>query len=133
MKIPDTMSFDAAAFSEPYAIGMYAVRQAACADDARIGILGAGPIGLSVYFSLKAQGIRAVYMTDRLDYRAAFAARRTSAGEPIRTWLPSSSSNQQAPRLSPPPKSPGRKARTHSSYERYLGMSPMRTSGAMLV
>jgi L-iditol 2-dehydrogenase len=86
MKISESMSFDAAAFSEPFAIGMYAVRQAAAVVGARIGIFGAGPIGLSVLFSAKAQGTGAVYMTDRLDYRVAFALRTGAswAGNPDR-------------------------------------------------
>jgi len=47
-KIPDAMSFEEAAISEPLAIGVYAVKQSIPISGAAIGILGAGPIGLSV-------------------------------------------------------------------------------------
>jgi len=45
-KIPDAMSFDEAAISEPLAIGLYAVRQSIPMKGARVGILGFGPVDL---------------------------------------------------------------------------------------
>jgi len=84
LPLPETVDFDGGAFSEPFAIGMYAVRQSVPMRGASVGILGAGPIGLSVLFAAQAEGARAVYMTDRLEYRAAFACRvgATWAGNP---------------------------------------------------
>jgi L-iditol 2-dehydrogenase len=71
--IPDSLPFDAAALVEPLSIGMYAVRQALPMADARIGILGLGPIGLSVMLPAIAHGAAAVYGTDRIASRCAFA------------------------------------------------------------
>lgn len=73
--IPASMSFDQAVFSEPLSIGVYAVRQSVPMAGARIGILGAGPIGLSVLLPARAQGAAAIYVTDKLDYRLDMARR----------------------------------------------------------
>lgn len=78
LPIPDTMSLDQAVLSEPLSIGVYAVKLSVPMAGARIGILGAGPIGLSVLLPARAQGAAAVYVTDLLDYRLA-AARRAGA------------------------------------------------------
>lgn len=82
--IPDSMSIDQAVLSEPLAIGVYAVKRSVPMAGARIGILGAGPIGLSVLLPARAQGAAAVYVTDLLDYRldAARRAGATWAGHP---------------------------------------------------
>ncbi len=72
--IPDTMSFDEAAISEPLAIGVYAVKQSIPLKGAKIGILGAGPIGLSVLLVALAQGAESVYVTDKIDGRLQVAA-----------------------------------------------------------
>jgi L-iditol 2-dehydrogenase len=76
--IPDAMSTDQAVLSEPLAIGVYAVKQSVPMAGARIGILGAGPIGLSVLLPARAQGAAAIYVSDLLDYRLG-AARRAGA------------------------------------------------------
>lgn len=70
---------DAAALIEPLSIGLYSVRQSPVASGSRIGILGCGPIGLSVLWAAKAAGARAVYATDPIDARLA-AARAAGAG-----------------------------------------------------
>lgn len=67
--IPDRLSFDEAAISEPLAIGVYAVRQSVPMQKARIAVLGSGPIGMSVMLAAKAAGCEKVYMTDRIDKR----------------------------------------------------------------
>lgn len=73
--IPDSMSFDQAAISEPLAIGVYAVKQSIPMQDATVGILGAGPIGLSVLLPSRAQGARRIFVTDKIDARLALAKR----------------------------------------------------------
>jgi L-iditol 2-dehydrogenase len=82
--IPDTVTFDGAAFSEPFAIGMYAVKMSVPMQGARAAILGSGPIGLSVLFAARALGVQSVYMTDKLHDRVLFAraAGATWAGNP---------------------------------------------------
>ena len=62
-----------AVLCEPFAIGVYAVRQAALPSEANIAVLGAGPIGLSCLVAAGAQKAGAVYMTDRIAERVEIA------------------------------------------------------------
>lgn len=71
--ISDTLSFDQAAISEPLAIGVYAVKQSIPMKDAKIGILGFGPIGMSVLLPAIAQGAAKVYVTDKINERLQIA------------------------------------------------------------
>jgi L-iditol 2-dehydrogenase len=84
--IPASMTFEQAAISEPLSIGVYAITLAEVMPGARVGILGAGPIGLSVLIAAREAGASAVYMTDRRDARTkvALAAGATWAGNPDR-------------------------------------------------
>ncbi|MFW5997106.1 MAG: zinc-dependent alcohol dehydrogenase [Lentisphaeria bacterium] len=74
LRIPDEMSFDAAVVCEPLAIGLYSAYQAPVVTDAKIGILGAGPVGLSIMLAAQRQGADKIYVTDKLDYRVTAAA-----------------------------------------------------------
>jgi L-iditol 2-dehydrogenase len=67
------LSFEQATICEPFAIGVYSVKQAYLRKDARIAILGSGPIGLSCMVAAKAEGVKAIYVTDKLDYRVEIA------------------------------------------------------------
>ena len=82
--IPDSISFDEAAIVEPLSIGMYALSLAGPLDGAKIGVLGSGPIGLSVLLPAKAQGASRVYVTDKIDSRLRVAVRAGAdwAGNP---------------------------------------------------
>lgn len=71
--VPDTMSFEQATLAEPLAIGLYAVERSRTPNDARVGIIGAGPIGLSVLHVLRSRGTTAVYITDKIEERLAYA------------------------------------------------------------
>jgi L-iditol 2-dehydrogenase len=72
--IPDSMSFEEAAISEPLAIGVYAVRLAGLSLQGKnIGILGFGPIGMSVLLAAREQGAEKIYVTDKIDSRLAIA------------------------------------------------------------
>jgi L-iditol 2-dehydrogenase len=71
--IPDSMSFDEAAISEPLAIGVYAVNRSIPMQSANIGILGFGPIGMSVQLPAIAKGAGKVYVTDKIDGRLQIA------------------------------------------------------------
>lgn len=64
-----TTSFHQGVLSEPIAIGVYAAKLAGNLDGARIGILGAGPIGASVLLSIRHAGAQKVYVTDKIDAR----------------------------------------------------------------
>ncbi len=72
--IPASMSYDEAALSEPLSIGLYATRLAGEMAGKSVGILGAGPIGLSVLLPARSQGAARLYVADPLDYRRALAA-----------------------------------------------------------
>ena len=73
--VPDTMTLAEAALVEPLSIGLHAVRLGDLAPAMRIGILGAGPIGLSVLLCAKATVPCTVYATDLLPERLAVARR----------------------------------------------------------
>jgi len=74
-KIKDSMTMDQAALSEPLAIGVYAVRQSILMKGAKIGILGAGPIGRCVMLPARTEGAEKIYVTDKIDRRLEEAAR----------------------------------------------------------
>jgi L-iditol 2-dehydrogenase len=78
---------DQAALVEPLSIGHYAVQLSGGLKGKKIGILGCGPIGLSVLLSAQVAGASAVYVTDRLDYRLEAARKQgaTWTGNPDRT------------------------------------------------
>ncbi len=71
--IPAGMTLDEAALVEPLSVGLHAVRLAELPPAARIAILGAGPIGLSVLLCAKAANGYTAYVTDLLDERLAVA------------------------------------------------------------
>lgn len=71
--IEDNMSFTEAAISEPLAIGVYAVNQSIQIKGAAIGILGFGPIGMSVLLPAIAKGAHKIYVTDLIDERLQIA------------------------------------------------------------
>jgi L-iditol 2-dehydrogenase len=72
-KISDTVSMVEAALSEPLAIGIYAVKRSVPMRSAKIGVLGAGPIGFSVFMSALSMGAEKVYVTDKIDARLKLA------------------------------------------------------------
>jgi L-iditol 2-dehydrogenase len=67
--LPPTISFDQAVLSEPLSIGVYAVDQSIPMKKAKIGILGSGPIGISVLLSALCSEAGKVYVTDKIDER----------------------------------------------------------------
>jgi len=74
-RIPGQMSYDEAAISEPLAIGLYAVRQSVPMEGTKVGILGFGPIGMSVLLPALTMGAREVYVTDKIDERLQVAVK----------------------------------------------------------
>lgn len=85
--IPDTMTYDQAANSEPLAIGTYAVNKSLNAKNKKIAILGFGPIGMSVLLPALLKGAKEVYVTDKIDERLAIAGKcgATWTGNPDRS------------------------------------------------
>ena len=72
-KISNTLTYTDAAISEPLAIGLYAVNQSIPLKGATIGILGFGPIGMSVLLSAKAKGGEKFFVTDLVPERLQIA------------------------------------------------------------
>ena len=68
-----TTAPELAVLSEPLAIGVYACELAGNLEGAKIGILGCGPIGLSVLLPALHGGVDKVYVTDKLDERLKLA------------------------------------------------------------
>lgn len=85
-RIADSMTLEQAALAEPLSIGLYAAELASLPDSASVGILGCGPIGLSVLLAVLAQGPFRIYATDTLDVRLDHALRQGArwAGNPDR-------------------------------------------------
>lgn len=71
--IPESMTFDEAAITEPLAIGVYAVKQSGGVAGKTIGILGVGPIGESVLLPSIAGRAHKVFVTDKIDRRLEYA------------------------------------------------------------
>lgn len=63
------ISIEQGVLCEPLAIGVYAVKQAKLVKPTDIAIFGAGPIGLSCLLCARAEGVRACYMTEKIDSR----------------------------------------------------------------
>lgn len=78
------MSLETAALIEPLSIGLYCAQIFVPMPGAQIGILGCGPIGLSVLVCARAMSAGRIYATDRLDYRVDTARRAGAdwAGNP---------------------------------------------------
>jgi L-iditol 2-dehydrogenase len=73
-QIPENLNLTQAVFAEPLSIGLYAVRLSGLLSNQKVGILGAGPIGLSVLTAVHEMSNNKIYVTDKLDYRLEFAA-----------------------------------------------------------
>ncbi|MCM8832870.1 MAG: alcohol dehydrogenase catalytic domain-containing protein [Candidatus Omnitrophica bacterium] len=73
IKIPDGLGYDEGVLSEPLAIGIYSVKlsQIEIGDD--VAILGVGPIGLSILFSVKESGANKIFVSDLIEERLEFA------------------------------------------------------------
>jgi L-iditol 2-dehydrogenase len=99
--IPDDMSFDEAAISEPLAIGLYAVKQSGLGENDNIGILGFGPIGMSVMLPALAFGSKTIYVTDKINDRLN-VARNSGAvwtGNPEKENVPEMINKQESLQL----------------------------------
>ncbi len=83
--IPDHMTYDEAALSEPLAIGMYAVNSSIPMKGVTVGILGFGPIGNSVMLPAIDKGADKIYVTDKVDERVELAKKQGAvyAGNPL--------------------------------------------------
>lgn len=74
-KLPQTVSLADSALIEPLAVGCRGVRLADPAKDARVLIIGPGPIGLSVLFWLRRRGVENIAMLASSGRRKTLAAK----------------------------------------------------------
>ncbi|MCU0457312.1 MAG: alcohol dehydrogenase catalytic domain-containing protein, partial [Bacteroidales bacterium] len=88
---------DHGSISEPLAIGVYSVKKGGDIKGLRIGILGYGPIGMSVMLAAKAEAAGPVYVTDKIDERLAVAAKERAAytGNPLKENIVQSIKKQE--------------------------------------
>lgn len=86
IKLPGNLTLDHGTLSEPLSIGLYSVIKSGNIKGLNIGILGYGPIGMSVMLTAKAEGANAVYVTDKIPERLAVAASEgaTWTGNPLK-------------------------------------------------
>ena len=66
---------DHGSISEPLAIGVYAVKKSGGVKGLKIGILGYGPIGMSVMLAARAEGADSFFISDKINKRLSMAKR----------------------------------------------------------
>jgi L-iditol 2-dehydrogenase len=83
--LPPQLSVEEGVLVEPLSIGYYALQFLKKNSMSKIGILGVGPIGLSVLLIAQQQGIEEIFITDKLDYRLTFAQKNGAffCGNPL--------------------------------------------------
>ncbi|MCX5820039.1 MAG: alcohol dehydrogenase catalytic domain-containing protein [Deltaproteobacteria bacterium] len=81
-----SLSLDALCLIEPLSIAVYSLKYAFPLDGKNIGILGLGPIGLSVLISARAYNSGNIYVTDKIDSRCKLSENHgaTWTGNPLR-------------------------------------------------
>jgi L-iditol 2-dehydrogenase len=77
--LPGNLTPDHGAISEPLAIGIYSAKKAGELKGKKIGILGFGPIGMSVMLAAKAMEAGEIYVTDKIDRRLSIAETEKAA------------------------------------------------------
>jgi L-iditol 2-dehydrogenase len=85
--IKERTTFEQATLSEPLAIAVYAVERSHLPAKAKVAILGAGPIGMSVFHVLRMKSVGDVYITDKIPERLKFSQQLNPkwCGNPDRT------------------------------------------------
>lgn len=73
--LPSELGPDHGAISEPLAIGVYSVRKGGVTAGLDTGILGFGPIGMSVMLALKAAGTGRIMVSEKIDERLVIAGK----------------------------------------------------------
>ena len=84
--LPAELTLEEGVLVEPLTIAVHGLKLAGEPVPDTVAVLGAGPIGLSVLLAAPAAGVRAVYVTDKIDSRveAARKAGASWAGNPDR-------------------------------------------------
>ena len=91
-----SMTFTQGVLVEPLSIAVYAVTYLKNIKSDKIGILGSGPIGLSVLLALQKTDISAIYITDKIESRieAALNAGAIWGGNPEESNIVEAIQNQ---------------------------------------
>ena len=71
--LPESVSSQAGALVEPFAVGLHAVRQGSVANGDTVVVLGAGPIGLATLQAAVADGAGRVFVLEMADSRKEIA------------------------------------------------------------
>jgi len=81
------LSFDELCLVEPLSIAVYAVKYALPLKNKNIGILGAGPIGLSTLTAARSHNAANIYVTDKINSRCEIAHKHGAlwSGNPLKT------------------------------------------------
>lgn len=90
LKLSDHQDIDDGATSEPLAIGLYSVKRAELSPDNKIGIIGFGPIGMSVLQMAHAHEIKKIYVSEKIEARKKAAIKHGAkwAGNPSIQHIP---------------------------------------------
>lgn len=75
LEVPNGLSAEHAALTEPLAVGIHAVEKAALSNDEAALVVGCGPVGLAVIVGLRLKGMRPIVATDFSPKRRELAAR----------------------------------------------------------
>ena len=73
--VPNGLSLDIAALTEPMAVALHAVRRSEIGKRDAAVVIGCGPVGLAVICHLKARGVRTIVASDFSAGRRALASR----------------------------------------------------------
>ncbi|MEX0980750.1 MAG: alcohol dehydrogenase catalytic domain-containing protein [Bacteroidales bacterium] len=97
LKLAEGQDIDDGATSEPLAIGLYAVRRADLSKDDTVGIIGFGPIGMSVMQMAQAAGIKNILISEKIEARKEAALKQGAvwAGNPLKEDIEQEVEKQQ--------------------------------------
>ncbi len=73
LPLPEKLDNRHAVLAEPLSIAIWAVDLSGAQRGLKVGILGSGPVGISVLLYCRYLGVEEIYMTDLLDYRLGMA------------------------------------------------------------
>ncbi|MBM3494159.1 MAG: zinc-binding dehydrogenase [Armatimonadetes bacterium] len=73
-RLPDTLTYEEGALAEPLGVSMHAVRLAAPKPTERVGILGAGIIGMGCLLLMRREGVAEIAVVEPLADRHRFPA-----------------------------------------------------------
>lgn len=84
--LADHQNIDDGATSEPLAIGLYALKQAKLEGNESIGIIGFGPIGMSVFQMAQTHKFKNIYVSEKIPERGLLAKKLNAkwVGNPLK-------------------------------------------------